>query len=156
MWRRRERKPTAVDTDHMRVLHQEAIEQLDLMRTALEATEQATGTMRDNLETMAENHWHAYLDVVHMLNMHDEALAQIMKKHGMSLRNSDDEVSNHQLLPNRASLLLLVAALIRRHQRLVYLWGLRSSPMTDYYRESMNMEREHTAELIAMVEMLIQ
>ncbi|WP_050769621.1 hypothetical protein [Thermosinus carboxydivorans] len=63
----RERKPLAMDVDHMQLLHQEAIEQLELLHTALDAMEQATGTMRDNLMEMVENHWHAYQDVLHMI-----------------------------------------------------------------------------------------
>jgi hypothetical protein len=49
----------------MRRLHQEALEQLDLMRTATEAAEQAIGTMRDTLEIIAMDHWNAYMDVIH-------------------------------------------------------------------------------------------
>lgn len=62
----RDRRHVTLDVEHMRRLHQEAMEQLDLMRTALEATEQASGTMRDTLEDMMLEHWNSYLDVLHM------------------------------------------------------------------------------------------
>lgn len=153
MWKRRERKPLTVDTDHMKVLHHEALEQLDLMRTALEAAAAATGTMRDVLDVMVENHWHAYLDAVHMISMHDEALATIMKK--PSLDNEVNKYAECRFTGNRNLLLLLMAALSRRHQRFSYLWTVRSSPMSAYYQESMTMEREHIAELISLVETMI-
>ena len=156
MWKRRERKPLAVDIDHMKLLHQEAIEQLDLMRTALEASEAATGTKRDNLDIMAENHWHAYLDVVHMITMHDESFAMILKKQGTSPHDEENnEYAERQFTANRVLLLLLLATLIRRHQRFVHLWALRSSPMSDYFKESMSMEREHIVELITLTQNMI-
>lgn len=153
MWKRRERKPLTVDIDHMKVLHQEAIEQLDLMRTALEAAVSASGTMRDALDAMAENHWHAYLDGVHMITMHDEALAGIMKK--PSVDNETSEYAERRFTAERNLLLLLMTALSRRHQRFSYLWGVRSTPMSAYYQESMTMEREHIAELIALIETMM-
>jgi hypothetical protein len=63
----RSRKPMSLDLDHMRMLHEEASDQLELMHTVLEAAEQATDIMRDNLDDMALDHWHAYLDVIHMI-----------------------------------------------------------------------------------------
>lgn len=50
----------------MRMLHREAIEQLELMRTAIEAAEQASDRLRDNLDEMSFNHWHAYMDIMQM------------------------------------------------------------------------------------------
>lgn len=156
MWKRRERKPMAVDIDHMKVLNQEAIEQLELMSTALEASELATGTMRDSLDTMVENHWHGYMDIIHMITMHDEDLAITMKKQGTILLDEEDnEYAERQFTANRALLLLLLPALIRRHQRFIHLWALRGSPMIDYFKESMAMEREHTSEIIAIIQGMV-
>jgi hypothetical protein len=56
----------SIDLDHMQTLHEEAIEQLELMKTAIEAGEEAKDNMRDSLDNIAVNHWHAYMDVVHM------------------------------------------------------------------------------------------
>ncbi len=67
MRKTRDRKPSTIDAEHLRMLHEEAIDQLELMRTALEAAEQATGTTRDNLEELVLNHWNVYLDVLHMI-----------------------------------------------------------------------------------------
>lgn len=61
------RRPASLDLDHMRLLHHEAIEQLELMRTAIEAAEQASDGMRDNLDEIALNHWHAYMDIIHKI-----------------------------------------------------------------------------------------
>lgn len=65
----RTRKPVSFDIDHMRMLHHEAIEQLELMRTAIEAAEQASDRLRDNLDDMSFNHWHAYMDIMHMCSV---------------------------------------------------------------------------------------
>lgn len=67
MRKERDRRYVTLDTDHMRRLHQEAIEQLDLMRTALETAEQAIGTMKDTLDLIAMDHWNGYMDVIHMI-----------------------------------------------------------------------------------------
>ncbi len=57
------KKPMSLDLEHIRMLHAEAIEQLDLMYTTLEAAEQASDTMRDSLDDMSINHWDAYMDI---------------------------------------------------------------------------------------------
>jgi hypothetical protein len=69
MRKRIDRRPMPLDIDHMRMLHEEAIEQLESMHTVLDAAEAASGTMRDTLENMVENHWHAYMDVLHMIEL---------------------------------------------------------------------------------------
>lgn len=146
----------AVDTEHMRRLHQEAAEQLELMRTALEATDHAVGTMRDTLDDMAQDHWNTYQDALHMVALHDDILTSILGKHGMNLRDSDTSAdTGHDSLGNRLLLLLLVSALIRRHRRFCDVYGWRGNPLSDYLRESMTMEREHIAELIAMIQDII-
>jgi hypothetical protein len=63
----RDKKPVTLDLDHMKLLHMEAIDQLELMQSALEAAEASTGTMRDSLDQMALNHWNAYMDIMHMI-----------------------------------------------------------------------------------------
>jgi len=54
----------SMDLEHIGMLHAEAIEQLDLMYTTLEAAEQSSDTMRDSLDDMSVNHWDAYMDVI--------------------------------------------------------------------------------------------
>lgn len=156
MRRWRDRKPLTMDTDHMRLLHQEAIEQLELMQTAIDPMENATGTTRDSLTEMVEAHWHAYLDIIHMITMHDEIMASTMKKYGMPLQDSGElEAADRQFGLNPVLLGLLLIALIRRHRRMHYLWGLRGTPMSDYWKESMTMDREHIASLVAMIDRAI-
>lgn len=149
------RKPMPIDFDHMRMLHQEAMEQLDLMRTAVEAAEQATDRMRDNLDDIAANHWHGYMDVMHLICMHDDAIAAIMNKHGIKLREADTEADERQFGLRRTLLLLLVMALLRRHRRMEYVFSLRGGPMTEYLQESCAVEREHIAELISMINSMV-
>lgn len=62
----RERRPATIDIDHIRQLHQEAIDQLELLRTALDAVQNSNGAMRDSLLVMAANNWSSYMDVMHM------------------------------------------------------------------------------------------
>ncbi|WP_425057801.1 hypothetical protein SCACP_23420 [Sporomusa carbonis] len=149
------RRSLAVDPAHMITLHQEAIEQLELMRTVVEASEQANDGMRDTLDNMAENHWEAYMDVMHMLCMHDDNLAAVMKKHGFKMRESEPEDTERQFFGSRLLFLALLIGLIRRHNRFAYYYGLRVNPMGDYLKESMTMEREHMAIMISMVQNMI-
>lgn len=59
----------SMDLEHIGMLHAEAIEQLDLMYTTLEAAEQASDTMRDSLDDMSVNHWDAYMDVIQITQL---------------------------------------------------------------------------------------
>jgi hypothetical protein len=145
----------AMDVEHMRRLHQEACEQLDLMRTALEAAEAASGTARDTLSGIVVDHWNAYLDVLHMITLHDEPMSAVLGKHGMSVRDSDSAEAQQEYFGNRLLLLPALAALSRRHRRFCDVYSWRGNPMSDYLKESTTMEREHMAELIALVQEMV-
>lgn len=150
------RRTVTVDPAHMITLHQEAIEQLELMHTASEASEHATDTMHDMLTSIATNHWEAYLDVLHMICMHDESFAASMKKHGITMHDTEAATNEQrQYYNNRILLLSLLSALMRRHRRFNYFYGLRANPMGDYIKESVAMEREHIIEIIGMVQNMI-
>ena len=152
MRKARDRRHMSVDIEHMRRLHQEAFEQLELMRTALQSANESLGTMRDLLDDMTINHWNSYLDVLHMIAMHDEILAGALSKHGMTRDNDDAEDISQETFGNRQLFELLLVALIRRHRRFYDEYGWRGNPMSDYLKESMAMEREHIAELNAMIQ----
>lgn len=153
MKKTRDRRHVSLDIEHMRRLHQEAIEQLELMRTALEAAEQAIGTMRDTLDEMAMNHWAEYLDTVHMISMHDEAMATVINKYEINARETDTaDQADQQIFGNHPLLMLLLRALTRRHRRFWDIYGLRGNPMSEYLIQSMIVEREHMAELISMIQ----
>lgn len=152
MKRFRDRKPAVLDVEHMKLLHAEAIEQLELMQTAVEASGQATDSLRDDLDDMAANHWHAYMDVLHMICMHDTTMYSVLKKHGMDLRSIDmAESEERQISPSFLLTLLLLGALSRRHHRMQHIFGFRA-PMSDYLKESMTMEQEHIASLVTMID----
>ncbi|EAX47533.1 hypothetical protein TcarDRAFT_1268 [Thermosinus carboxydivorans Nor1] len=88
-----------------------------------------------------------------MITMHDEAMANAMNKYGMKPQDTDDfEDADRQFGLSAVLLTFLLLALIRRHRRMYYLWGLRGSPMSDYWKGSMAMERDHMASLIAMMQ----
>jgi len=144
-----------MDLEHMGMLHAEAIEQLDLMYTTLEAAEQASDMMRDSLDDMSINHWDAYMDVIHLICMHDEAMSTAMKKYSTKIREQQDNPEERQFGLHRVFLLFLLLALIRRHRRLEHIFRLRGNPMTDYFQESLTMEREHISHLITMAQNLM-
>ncbi|MDR7868181.1 MAG: hypothetical protein RIN56_15395 [Sporomusaceae bacterium] len=152
MKKNRDRRPMTVDAEHLRRLHLEACEQLDLLRTALEAADHASGTARDTLDDMAVDHWNGYLDVLHMITLHDDLMAAVLSKHGMSLRDSDSTETGQEYCGSRLPLLPLLSALGRRHRRFADVYGWRGHPMGDYLKESMTAEREHMAELIALIQ----
>lgn len=156
MIRKRDRRPMAMDVEHMRRLHQEAWEQLDLMRTALEAAEAASGTAGDKLGGIVVNHWNAYLDVLHMITLHDELMTAVLGKHGMNVRDSDSSAeAQPEYFGSRLLLLPALQALCRRHRRFCDVYSWRGNPMSDYLKESMTMEREHMAELIALIQDMV-
>lgn len=92
-----------------------------------------------------------------MIALHDDALATVMTTFGMKMRNDGtvDDDSERQISARRALILLLLFALIRRHRRFDRVFSYRASPMGDYLKESLTMEREHLTELIAMVQSTI-
>ena len=152
MKKKRDRRPMTVDAEHMRRMHQEAFEQLELLRTALEAADHASGTARDVLDDMAVDHWNDYLDVLHMISLHDDLMHAVLGKHGMSARDSDSLEGQPEYCGSRLLLLPLLSALSRRHRRFHDVYGWRGHPMSDYLKESMTTEREHMAELIALIQ----
>ena len=152
MRKTRDRRYVTLDIEHMRRLHQEAMEQLELMRTALVAAEQAAGTMRDGLDEIALNHWNAYQDVLHMITMHDETMATVMSKHDNRAQDSEAVDQAGQQFGQHQLQLLLLQALTRRHRRFWDIYGGLGNPMSEYLRESMTVEREHMAELIEMIQ----
>ncbi|CUH97848.1 hypothetical protein P22_3995 [Propionispora sp. 2/2-37] len=150
-----ERRPISMDVDHIKMLHTEAMEQLDLMKTAVETAQEATDIIRDNLNDMALNHWHYYLDVMHMITKHDEAMSAVLQKHGLQTPDPEQELAERQCALNYCLLRLLLVSLQRRHQRMSHVLGLYGEPMHEYVKESLTMEREHIASLVSMVQSLI-
>jgi len=145
----------SMDLEHISMLHAEAIEQLDLMYTTLEAAEQASDTMRDTLDDMSGNHWDAYMDVIHLIGMHDEAMSSAMRKYSTKVRDIENTASERQFSLHRVCLLFLLLALIRHHRRLEHIYSLRGNPMSDYFQESLTMEREHISHLITLTQKLM-
>ncbi|MBU2703467.1 hypothetical protein Ga0466249_004612 [Sporomusaceae bacterium BoRhaA] len=91
-----------------------------------------------------------------MIALHDDALATVLTKYGMKMRHdTPDEEDEQQIGARRTLLLLLLFALIRRHLRFDRVFSYRASPMGDYLKESLTMERQHVAQLIAMVQSTI-
>ncbi len=134
----------------MKALHEECIEQLDLMRTALDSAQLASGTMRDTLDNIANHHWHTYIDVIHLICMHDEEMNVSLNKIGLDLRTEADTSENsHQI--KRVFIASLIHALIRRHQRVIYIYKINGEPMKDYLIESTLVERDCIATIISMI-----
>jgi hypothetical protein len=149
------RKPMSMDLEHIGMLHAEAIEQLDLMYTTLEAAEQASDTMRDSLDDMSANHWDAYMDVIHLICMHDEAMSSAMKRYSTRMGAAQGTPGERQFCLHRVCLLFLLLALLRHHRRLEHIFSLRNNPMSDYFQESLTMEREHISNLITLTQNLM-
>lgn len=144
------RKQSPLDADHMRMLHREAVEQLELLRSVFDAIVHAIGVYRDNLYQIALSHWHAYLDVMHMLCMHDEKFNAAMQRFGLHEEKKAENENTTEM--QRALITQLISALTRRHRRFDYYLIARGTPMTEYLQESIALEREHIAELIAMLD----
>lgn len=89
---------------------------------------------------------------MHMICLHDETMSEALKKEGLNTRDLENSDMEHNFSARRPLLLLLITALTRRHRRFWHIYGLRGNPMNDYVKESLSMERDHLAELAAMIE----
>ena len=91
-----------------------------------------------------------------MLCIHDQAMGTAMNRFGLKMREAaDDDSSPRQLGLQRLLLLFVIVALLRRHRRMEYIFGLRGGPMGDYLQETSTMEREHMAELVSMIHSIV-
>jgi hypothetical protein len=144
-----------MDLNHMRLLHREAADQLELMLTSLEAAEQATDSMRDTLDSISVNHWNSYLDILHMIFMHDDAISSAMKQYGIVGERIVECPGEDQISIRRVTISYLVQALLRRHRRMEHVYSTRGDPMSDYLKNSVTMESEHMAHLVSMIQSVI-
>lgn len=65
---------SALDSDHLLRLHQEAIEQLTLFVSALTAAEESDGEVRDIFDHIGADHANTYLTLIHTIGLHDTSL----------------------------------------------------------------------------------
>jgi hypothetical protein len=82
--------------------------------------------------------------------MHDETMNTSLKQVGLDLRTEDD-ISEKQCQIKRSLILALVVALVRRHQRMIYVYNLHGEPMKDFLSESTVIERDCVASIISMI-----
>ena len=146
----RSRRQVSVDYTHMKALHEECVEQLELLRDSLRAARCASGATRDRLREMAEAHWSAYIEIVHLIAMHDSQMQQSLSKSSLDLCNEED-APERETRPPRCLLERLIALLLRRHRRILYIYRTSGEPMQDYLDESAVVERAYIAALIEML-----
>lgn len=151
----RSRKQVSVDYAHMKALHEECVEQLELLCNSLRAAQCANGSMRDRLREMADAHWSAYIEIVHLIAMHDPQMQQALGKSSLDLRGEED-ASEKETRPRCALLEQLIALLLRRHRRVLYIYRTGGEPMQDYLEESAIIERTYIAALVEMTHMTLQ
>lgn len=146
----RSRRLPSLDFDHMKALHEECVEQLQLMNSTLAASNLASGNMRDTLDDIVQAHWNAYIETIHLLCMHDEITNNAIKKIGLDLRVGDD-LAEPQYQNNRPLISNLVQALSQLHQRMITVYKLHNLPGRDYLKESAEAEQEYVAAMIEMI-----
>lgn len=146
----RNQKPPSIDVDHMKALHDECIEQLELMKACLEAAQLASYLMRDKLDTIATSHWHSYMDIVHLICMHDDLMNISMKKIGLDITRNDTAVEQ-QYQTKRLLILGLLRTLLRHHRRIIYMYNVTGEPTKDYLSDSAPLEREYLVNIIEMI-----
>lgn len=98
----------AVDTDHLAKLHHEAATVLSLLCSALTCASSADGEIRDMLDSIAQDHLTAYLDLLHTISLHDTSIGS----HFTVPPNTTPALSISRQLR-----LQLAEALLLRHQR---------------------------------------
>ena len=87
--------------------------------------------------------------------MHDEAMSFAMRKYSAKIQEVETNRVEGQFSLHRVCLLFLLLTLIRHHRRLEHIFSLRGNPMSDYFQESLTMEREHISHLITMTQNLM-
>jgi hypothetical protein len=90
-----------------------------------------------------------------MICLHDETMAETMNQKGLKLRDEDSSDSEPLFGTRRPLMLLLSTALARRHRRIWHIYGLRGNPMSDYLKDTLTMEKEHTSEIAAMIDSML-
>lgn len=146
----RSQKTPSIDMDHMKALHEECIEQLELMKVSLEAAQFASYLMRDKLDAAAAGQWHSYMDMIHLICMHDEMMNDSIKKVGLDITRSITS-AEQQYQSKRLLILGLLRALLKRHQRIAYMYDVTGEPTKDYLRDSAPLERERLVDLVEMI-----
>ena len=131
----------AVDTDHLAKLHHEAAAVLSLLCSALTCASSSDGEIRDMLDTIAQDHLTAYLDLLHTISLHDTTIGN----HFSSPPNTSPVLSVSRQLRR-----LLAEALLLRHQRMESLARTESSKR--FYQDDMlNKEKEHLSVLVHLL-----
>ena len=150
----RPRKASAIDFDHIKHLHDECIEQLELMKISLESAQLSNDEVRDQLDSMAQNHWQLYLDTLHILSMHDNDLKESLLKVGLNTRSEQsDQEKEYQV--KRVLLLSLITGLIKRHRRMGYVFSNQNSPAKDFLSIAAPIERDYLVTTITIIHDLI-
>ncbi len=147
-------KSTVVDYDHIKHLHEECIEQLELMKISLESAQLSNDEIRDQLDAMAQSHWQLYLDTLHLLSMHDNELKLALLQVGLNLR-SEDPGQEKEYQIKRVLLLTLLISLIKRHRRMIYVSTNQNNPAKDFLLAASTIEREYLVTTIGIVNHLI-
>jgi len=92
---------------------------------------------------------------MHLIGMHDEAMSSAMRKYSTQIQEVQNSRGERQFSLHRICLLFLLLTLIRHHRRLEHIFSLRGNPMSDYFQESLTMEREHISHLITITQNLM-
>ncbi|WIW71630.1 hypothetical protein [Anaerosinus gibii] len=150
----RPRKAAAIDYAHVKYLHDECIEQLELMKISLESAQLSNDEIRDQLDYMAQNHWQFYLDTLHLLSMHDNDLKDSLLKVGLNARNTESNQEKEYQV-KRVLLLALTTSLIKRHRRMEYVFSNQNNPAKDFLSLAAPIERDYLVTTITIIHNLI-
>ena len=130
-----------LDTDHLAGLHQEAAAVLSLLQSALVCASAADGEIRDALDTIAQDHLTAYLDLLHTISLHDTTIGS----HFSSPPNAAPALSVSRQLRR-----LLAEALLLRHQHLESL--VRTEVNKRFYQDdTLDKEKYHLSILVHLL-----
>ena len=133
-------RPT-VDTDHLAKLHHEAATVLSLLCSALTCASSADGETRDMLDTIAQDHLTAYLDLLHTISLHDTSIGNYFT----SPPNTAPALS-----VSRPLRLRVAEALLLRHQRQEALSRAEGSKRF-YQDDILDKEKHHLSMLVHLL-----
>ena len=131
----------SVDTDHLAKLHHEAATVLVLLCSALTCASSADGEIRDMLDTIAQDHLTAYLDLLHTISLHDPSIGTYF---------SSPPNTSPVLSVDRPLRLHLSESLRLRHERLESL--ARAEGTKRFYQDDiLNKEKYHLSILVRLL-----
>lgn len=148
---------STMDIDCLIMLHHEAADHLDMMRHLVESDQCLSGPNRNEVGSMAMDHWSSYMDIMNMISRQDQMMASAMEHYDMDMRKAPKDIPedadrqfgffHFPIFP----FLLFSLAFRHRRRRDFFEDHFRRNQYDNYLNSTSHMECDHIATLNNMV-----